>query len=92
MIRLASIGLGYAFLALGLIGLVLPIFQGGIFLFLGLLILARHAVWAQRLLAWLKARHPTLERLIDRAEVVLERGQRWLALRAGRLFGTAAGQ
>ena len=92
MIRLASISLGYAFLALGVIGLFLPIFQGGIFLLLGLLILARHAVWAQRLLAWLKARHPTLERLIDRAEVVLERGQRWLALRAGRLFGTAAGR
>ena len=54
MIRLASISLGYAFLALGVIGLFLPIFQGGIFLFLGLLILARHAVWAQRLLAWLK--------------------------------------
>lgn len=92
MIRLASMLLGYGFLALGVIGLFLPIFQGGIFLFFGLLILARHAVWAGRLLDWLKGRHPTMERLIDRAELLLDRLERWAASRIGRVFGTEAGR
>ncbi len=90
MIRLASIGLGYGFLALGVIGLFLPIFQGGLFLFFGLLILARHTDWAQRLLTWLKQRHPTLHRLIERAEILLERWEGWAARKLRRLVGSSA--
>lgn len=92
MIRLASMLLGYGFLALGVIGLFLPIFQGGIFLFFGLLILACHTAWAGRLLDWLKGWHPSMERLIDRAELLLDRLERWAASKIGRVFGTETGR
>ena len=42
MIRLASIGLGYGLLTLGVIGMIVPILHGAIFLVIGLLILSRH--------------------------------------------------
>ena len=43
MIRLASIGLGYGLLTLGVIGLIVPVLHGAIFFVVGLLILSRHA-------------------------------------------------
>ena len=42
--------LGYTFLVLGVFGLFLPILQGFLFMLIGLIILARHAAWAERLL------------------------------------------
>jgi uncharacterized protein len=87
IIRLASIGLGYGLLTLGVIGIVVPILHGAIFLVLGLLVLSRHALWAQRLLDWLKGRHPRLQAMIERGEMLLARWQAWATDRAGRLFG-----
>lgn len=60
--------LGYLFLVLGVLGLFLPILQGFLFLFIGLLILARHAAWAQRLIDYIRSRHPQFDRVIGRAE------------------------
>jgi uncharacterized protein len=60
--------LGYFFLVLGVLGMFLPILQGFLFLFVGLLILARYATWAQRLLDNIRARHPKFDHMIDRAE------------------------
>ena len=81
MIRLASIGIGYGLLTLGVIGIIVPILHGTIFLVVGLLILSRHTAWAHRWLDWLKRRHPKLEGLIAR-------GETWVIGRLGRLFGT----
>lgn len=60
--------LGYAFLVLGVLGLFLPFLQGILFLLIGLIILARHAAWAQRLLDRFRAQHPKAGELIDTAE------------------------
>jgi uncharacterized protein len=60
--------LGYAFLVLGVLGMFLPILQGFLFLFIGLIILARHAPWAERLLDYLRLKSPRLDRTITKAE------------------------
>jgi uncharacterized membrane protein YbaN (DUF454 family) len=60
--------LGYSFLVLGVFGLFLPFLQGILFLLIGLIILARHAPWAQRLLDRFRAQHPKAAALIDQAE------------------------
>jgi len=61
--------LGYTFLVLGILGMFLPILQGFLFLFIGLIILARHANWAKRLLETLRARHPKFDHMIGQAEL-----------------------
>jgi uncharacterized membrane protein YbaN (DUF454 family) len=86
MIRLATIGIGYGLLTLGVIGIIVPVLHGAIFLVIGLLILSRHAAWAARWLDWLKRRHPKVEDLAVRGEAIVDRGERWLADRLGRLF------
>ena len=60
--------LGYFFLVLGVLGMFLPILQGFLFLFVGLIILARHAPWAERLLNYLRQKSPRLDRTIAKAE------------------------
>lgn len=75
MSKLAMLGLGYGFLVLGVLGLFLPFLQGILFLVVGLLILSRHAPWAERLLARLRARHPAIGRVAVAAE---ETAQRWM--------------
>jgi uncharacterized membrane protein YbaN (DUF454 family) len=60
--------LGYAFLVLGVFGLFLPFLQGFLFILIGLIILARHAEWAHRLLERFKAQHPKAAEMIDRAD------------------------
>ena len=59
---------GYSFLALGVVGLVLPVLQGFLFLAIGLVILAKTAPWAERLLQRLRERYPRAGQFIDQAE------------------------
>jgi uncharacterized protein len=66
--RPLMLALGYAFLALGVLGMFLPILQGFLFLFIGLAILARHAAWARLLRRRLVARYPRLGAKMDEAE------------------------
>lgn len=73
MTRLWMLGLGYGFLVLGVLGLFLPFLQGFLFLLVGLLILARHAPWAERVLDWLKRRHPKAAEMIESAEAMSDR-------------------
>jgi uncharacterized membrane protein YbaN (DUF454 family) len=87
MIRLASIGLGYGLLTLGVIGIIVPILNGTIFLILGLLILSRHTRWAATWLEWLKRRNARLGSLIERGEALVDRSESWLRARLGRPFG-----
>ena len=60
--------LGYGFLVLGVLGMFLPILQGFLFLAIGLIILARHAPWAERLLNYLREKSPMLDRTVASAE------------------------
>lgn len=61
-------GIGYLFLVLGVLGLFLPFLQGFLFLFIGLVILAKYAGWARRLLDHLRARHPKVDDWVERSE------------------------
>jgi uncharacterized protein len=62
---------GYTFLVLGVLGLFLPFLQGFLFIVIGLLILARHAVWAHNLLQRFRDTHPRSAELIDQAETTM---------------------
>ena len=62
-------GVGYGFLVLGVVGLVLPFLQGILFILIGLIILAKHAGWAQRLLHRVRNYHPEAGRRIREAEI-----------------------
>lgn len=65
--------IGYGFLFLGVLGLFLPILQGFLFIFVGLIVLSKHAPWAQRCLDYVRRRWPTMAKLIDTAESIAER-------------------
>jgi uncharacterized membrane protein YbaN (DUF454 family) len=85
MSRLAMLTIGYGFLGLGVLGLFLPFLQGVLFLAIGLIVLSRHAAWAERLLARLKARYPRAGNMFVRAEVMAER---WLHRISRRVRGS----
>jgi len=72
MKTIALQALGYLFLVLGVLGLVLPILQGFLFLAIGMIILAKTAPWAERVLDRLRARFPKAGFVIDKAEVKVE--------------------
>ena len=78
-------GLGYLFLFLGLLGMVLPILQGFLFLAIGLIILAKTAPWAERLLERFRKRYPQGGALIDKAESKVEQwGRKAAAFFSGK--------
>lgn len=87
MTKLAMLGLGYVFLVLGVLGLFLPVLQGVLFLTVGLLILSRHAPWAERLLTRLKTRYPTFARTVVAAEELAQRWMDRIAVGLRRLLG-----
>jgi uncharacterized membrane protein YbaN (DUF454 family) len=65
--RILVLIVGWGFIGLGIVGLFLPILQGVLFLFVGLMILSSEYVWAHHLLAKLKERFPRLGRTADEA-------------------------
>jgi uncharacterized protein len=67
---------GWAFIALGVVGLFLPVLQGVLFLLIGLFILSSEYVWAHRLLQKIKTRFP---KLAARLEEASRKSQEWLA-------------
>ena len=88
MIRLASIGIGYGLLTLGVIGLIVPVLHGAIFFVIGLLILSRHTRVGRPLAGLAQAAPPARSRaLIERGEAIVGRWEQWAMARLGRLFG-----
>ena len=83
--RIVVLALGWGFIVLGIVGLVLPVLQGVLFLLIGLALLSSESEMARRLLARLRARYPGLSRKLDLAE---QRARRWW-LRIARRDGTA---
>jgi len=65
--KAVAIVVGWAFIALGVIGLFLPILQGVLFILIGLTILSTEYVWAHHLLAKLRSRFPRIAGYSDRA-------------------------
>jgi uncharacterized membrane protein YbaN (DUF454 family) len=58
---------GVVLVALGLVGLVLPIMPGWIFLIPGLVLLGRHFHWAKRLLAFAREKFERVTKNSSRA-------------------------
>jgi uncharacterized membrane protein YbaN (DUF454 family) len=75
--RIAIYAVGWAFIILGVLGIVLPILQGVIFLLIGLYILSSVSPRAARMLIRLRKRFPRVsdqfERARARAKAVLAR-------------------
>jgi uncharacterized protein YqgC (DUF456 family) len=65
---------GWGFILLGIVGLFLPVLQGVLFIFIGLLILSSEYVWAHHLLEKMKARFPTLA---QKAHHATDRLRQW---------------
>ena len=74
---------GYFFLVLGVIGLVVPILQGILFISIGLIILAKTAPWAERLLQRFREKYPDAGRMIDKADTKVHEWGR----KAAEFFG-----
>jgi hypothetical protein len=64
--RISILIAGWAFILLGIIGLILPFLQGILFIAIGLIILSSQYVWASVLLAKLRARFPKVGRVADK--------------------------
>jgi uncharacterized protein len=58
---------GWSFILLGIVGLVLPVLQGVLFILVGVIILSSQYAWARVLLAKLRKRFPKAGCLADEA-------------------------
>jgi len=66
---------GWSFILLGIVGLVLPFLQGILFILIGLLILSTEYAWAGQLVKKMRDRFPKIGRLADQAA---DRANGWL--------------
>jgi uncharacterized membrane protein YbaN (DUF454 family) len=66
---------GWGFILLGVIGLILPVLQGVLFLLIGLFILSSEYVWAHRLLVKVRNRFPSAA---SRLEEVTKGTHKWI--------------
>ena len=73
--RAAVLVVGWGFIALGIVGLFLPILQGILFLLVGLVILSTEYVWAHHLLNKVRQRFPKLGGVADQATA---KANRWM--------------
>ena len=63
--RIFALVLGWALVIFGVIGLFVPILQGILFILLGLWVLSRESLWAQRSLHNLRLKFPTMDRRLS---------------------------
>jgi uncharacterized membrane protein YbaN (DUF454 family) len=80
--KLVVLLFGWGFVALGVVGLFLPVLQGVLFLLVGLFILSSEYVWAHRLLQEVRNRFP---KAALRCEDASRKAHDWL----GRIFRRA---
>jgi len=73
--RALVLSVGWGFILLGIVGLFLPVLQGILFLFIGLVILSSEYVWAHHLVTRLRQRFPKLGGIADLATA---RAEGWL--------------
>jgi hypothetical protein len=82
--KLVLLLLGWGFVALGVVGLFLPVLQGVLFLLIGLFLLSSEYVWAHRLLEKIRNRFPA-------AALRCEEASRKAHNRLGRVFRRGSG-
>lgn len=58
---------GWSFILFGIVGVILPVLHGTMFIVLGLVILSSEYAWARLLLSRLRRRFPKVGRLADAA-------------------------
>ena len=73
--------IGWGFILLGIVGLVVPILQGILFLLVGLFVLSSVSPWAERLLHRLRGRFPKISKKFDEARSRAAKVQARLASR-----------
>ena len=66
---------GWGFVALGVVGLFLPVLQGVLFLLIGISILSTEYAWARWLLRKLRERFPSFSARIEAAKA---RAREWM--------------
>jgi uncharacterized membrane protein YbaN (DUF454 family) len=64
--RIVTLMLGWLLVALGVVGLFLPVLQGVLLLLLGFYVLSRESRWAKRKFDQLRARFPELDASVQR--------------------------
>ncbi len=64
---------GWTFLLIGVVGLVLPVLQGILFICVGLLILSKESPWAHRLLLRIKKKYPKIGGVLEDAHAYMDR-------------------
>lgn len=84
IMRLVTVSAGYGLLAFGIIGVVLPVLHGMLFVVIGLALLSRHEPWARAMLERLKRQHPRLRSIVDRGERLTQRWFRRAVVKVGR--------
>ncbi|MBR0671373.1 PGPGW domain-containing protein [Neoroseomonas soli] len=77
---------GWTLLALGVLGMVLPLLQGFLFLALGVFVLRDQHIWAARRWGWVRRRWPHQVARVEGAEAALRRRLAAAADRVRRLF------
>jgi len=65
--------IGWALIALGVVGLFLPVLQGVLFILLGLYVLSRESTTARQWLDRLRARHPAVDERLHRWRTRVDR-------------------
>jgi len=73
--------MGWAMLALGVLGLVLPFLQGFLFLAFGVFVLRDQHVWAARRWAWVAGRWPQMVGKLEAMEISMAARMRHFAKR-----------
>ncbi|MBW8271384.1 PGPGW domain-containing protein [Caldovatus aquaticus] len=81
---------GWSLLGLGVLGSVLPVLQGALFIALGLFVLRHQYHWAHRGMAWAQARWPRQVEAVEALEArLVRRVRRWQAQARALLSGRA---
>ena len=65
--RIGILLAGWTFILFGVVGLILPILHGTLFLLIGLAILSSEYVWAHRLLSKIRNRFPSVTARLEQA-------------------------
>jgi hypothetical protein len=76
--------MGWAMLALGVLGLILPFLQGFLFLALGVFVLRDQHIWAARRWAWVAGRWPQMVGKLEAMEISMAARMRHFANRLRR--------
>jgi uncharacterized membrane protein YbaN (DUF454 family) len=64
--KILRIAAGIGLILIGIVGLILPVMPGWVFIIPGLVILSEHFEWAKRLTDWLKAKFADARAVVKR--------------------------